>query len=304
MSNFKYKALLLVCLTLLIVPQTSYAGSINVDGDPSDWDGIPDLITDPAGDSGDYPDVISIKVVHDADFVYLLAEFASPPSSSTYFHLDTDRNPETGCSNYGMGFEYGIVINPTFGYIGDAGDCQWGSSDFPGALIFAFDGNFIEASVPISILKILTPDLTGFDIYASNDFTNIARYYLGFQLIDVDIDIIPGVDPNPIFCNITEIPIPVAVLTTPDFDASTVDRIAVRFEGASEAHIYQKSGKPSRYEKDVDGDGDIDVLFRFRLGNTGLTCESTEGTLKGWTFDGRAIVGTDSILMLDMGGGH
>jgi len=58
-----------------------------------------------------------------------------------------------------------------------------------------------------------------------------------------------------------------------------------------------------RYEEDVDSDGDIDLVFHFRLAETGLTCESTEGTLMGETFDGQLIEGTDAVRMIDPGGG-
>lgn len=67
------------------------------------------------------------------------------------------------------------------------------------------------------------------------------------------------------------------------------------FEGASETHVNKKNGMPKRHEEDVDGDGDTDLVLHFRNGETDLTCESTEGTLIGETFDGQAITGSDSI---------
>jgi hypothetical protein len=48
----------------------------------------------------------------------------------------------------------------------------------------------------------------------------------------------------------------------------------------------------------VDDDGDLDLIFHFRLGDTQLTCEFTEATLRGETFDGQAIIGTDLIRMV------
>ncbi|MFQ5799871.1 MAG: FlgD immunoglobulin-like domain containing protein, partial [Bacteroidota bacterium] len=119
--------------------------------------------------------------------------------------------------------------------------------------------------------------------------------------ITVSIDIKPGSDPNSINCNNEKEVIPVAILTTADFDATTVDHATVTFEGASETHVNKKSGKPRRHEEDVDGDGDTDLVFHFRLGGTDLTCESTEGTLTGETFDGQAIEGTDAIRMVEGG---
>jgi len=119
----------------------------------------------------------------------------------------------------------------------------------------------------------------------------------------VMIDIKPGSDPNSINCNNENGVIAVAILTTEDFDATTVDHTTVTLEGASETHVDKKSGQPRRHEEDVDGDGDIDLVFHFRLGGTDLTCDSTEAALTGETFDGQAIEGTDAVRMIDRGGG-
>ena len=95
--------------------------------------------------------------------------------------------------------------------------------------------------------------------------------------------------------------IAVAILTDQDFDATTVDHTTVTFEGASETHVPKGSGEPIRCEVDVDGDGDIDLLLHFRLGDTTLTCESIQGTLRGETSEGQAIEGTDAVRMIDPG---
>jgi hypothetical protein len=119
----------------------------------------------------------------------------------------------------------------------------------------------------------------------------------------VTIDIKPGSDPNSINCHNEKGVIAVAILTSPEFDATTVDHTTVTFEGASETHVNKASGEARRHEEDVDADGDTDLVFHFRRGDTDLTCESTEGTLIGETFDDQAIVGTDAVRMIDPGGG-
>jgi hypothetical protein len=124
------------------------------------------------------------------------------------------------------------------------------------------------------------------------------------NVIIVDIDIKPGSDPNSINCKVKpnqNADIAVAILTTDDFDAMTVDHTTVSFEGAFETHVDKKTGEPRRHEEDVDDDGDIDLLFHFRYGDTGLTCASTEGMLVGETYDGTPIEGTDAVRMV--GGG-
>ena len=84
--------------------------------------------------------------------------------------------------------------------------------------------------------------------------------------------------------------IPVAILTTPAFDATTVDVSTVRFGpgNASEAH---GAGHP----EDVDGDGDIDLMLHFRTQDAGIACGDTSATLTGETTGGEAIEGTDTF---------
>jgi hypothetical protein len=117
-------------------------------------------------------------------------------------------------------------------------------------------------------------------------------------IMQVDIDIKPGSDPNSINCYNDKGIITLAILTTDDFDATTVDHSSVTFEEASETHIDSKSGHLRRHEEDVDGDGDTDLVFHFRQGDTDLTCESVDGTLTGETFDGQTIEGTDAVNMV------
>ncbi len=122
-------------------------------------------------------------------------------------------------------------------------------------------------------------------------------------VLQVAIDIKPGSDPNSINCNNANETITVAILTTDDFDATTVDHTTVTFEGASETHVNEKTGVARRHEEDVDGDGDTDLVLHLRLGDTDLDCGSTDGTLTGETFDGQAIEGADAVRMIDAGGG-
>jgi DNA-binding beta-propeller fold protein YncE len=112
------------------------------------------------------------------------------------------------------------------------------------------------------------------------------------------IDIKPGSDPNSINCTNSKETITVAVLTTADFDALSIDHTTVTFEGASEMLVDKKTGEPRRHELDVDGDGDLDLEFHFRLGDTTLTCESTMGTLCGVVSDGTMFEGSDTVRMV------
>ena len=101
----------------------------------------------------------------------------------------------------------------------------------------------------------------------------------------VDIDIKPGSYPNAINVRSRGV-IPVVILTTDGFDATTVDVETVLFADAP----------PLRWAmENVDGDMDWDVVFHFHTQETAIACGDTEATLTGKTLDGTDIIGTDSI---------
>ena len=81
--------------------------------------------------------------------------------------------------------------------------------------------------------------------------------------------------------------VPVVILTTDDFDATTVDHTTVQFGDAFESHANKKG--VTRHEEDFDGDGDIDLVFHFRVGETGYDCDTAETVLTGATFGGQLI---------------
>lgn len=111
------------------------------------------------------------------------------------------------------------------------------------------------------------------------------------RALGVIIDIQPGSDPNSIKCNNPKEVITVAILTTSDFDATEVDPSTVEFEGALEMHA-------TVHVEDAEGDGDIDLVFHFRLDDTSLNCDSSGGMLTGTTFDGVKISGSDTLHMI------
>ncbi len=107
--------------------------------------------------------------------------------------------------------------------------------------------------------------------------------------LEVHIDIKPGSDSNSINPRSRGV-IPVAILTTEDFDATAVNPSTVLFgkTGAEDSLFHYAF-------EDVDGDGDIDMILHFRTQEIDLVCGDTEAILTGETLDGQLIEGSDSI---------
>jgi len=110
----------------------------------------------------------------------------------------------------------------------------------------------------------------------------------------VTIDIKPGADTNTINLG-SKGSVPVAILTTADFDASTVDPTTVTLADAPAI---------KRKMMDVDDDGDMDLLLYFSTQALNLDESSTEAILKGKTdaeFGVIDIIGTDSVSIVRKG---
>ena len=110
--------------------------------------------------------------------------------------------------------------------------------------------------------------------------------------LTIEIDIKPGSYTNGINLN-SKGKVPVAILTTAEFDAACVDAATVIFAGA----------EPVRWRlKDVDKDGDRDMLFHFKTEELDLGPESTEAALTGDTSsEGIYFMGVDTVKIVPKG---
>ena len=108
------------------------------------------------------------------------------------------------------------------------------------------------------------------------------------ETLQVAIDIKPGSSPqhHPKSKGV----IPVAILATDTFDATTVNLLSVEFgsNGATEAH-----GRG--HIEDANKDGRLDLVLHFNTQDTGIQCGNTSASLTGQTFSEQEIEGGDGI---------
>lgn len=183
---------------------------------------------------------------------------------------------------------------PNFVYFGSgiSGDIQVLIAGSPSAILYT------DMHDPASVDFSLTDGALRFGSAGETDFAGGGQ--LAFNLtsvtatasvgaINVSIDIKPGSFSNSIN-PWSKAKIPVAILTTDTFDATTVDPTAVLFGATGTEATLAHS-----VLEDVDGDGDTDMILHFNTQSTGIVCGGTSASLTGEIFSGQAIQGSDSI---------
>jgi len=115
--------------------------------------------------------------------------------------------------------------------------------------------------------------------------------------LEVDIDIRPGAGPNVVNLGSHGV-IPVAILSSLDFDATQVDPATVVLAGSSVA-IRGRADRLMAHEEDVNADGLLDLVVQVETEN--LNPEEFQNgyaELTGETYDGVAIVGRAEITIV------
>jgi hypothetical protein len=133
----------------------------------------------------------------------------------------------------------------------------------------------------------------------------------GVQVQGVNIDIKPGTLPNDWSCKNTSANIPVGLLSSALFDATTVNVNAVRFgkpvAGSLESRakeLHRTGGSAvSHVAADLNGDGLLDRIFHFNAKDTGFSCSDipsgqSQTTVFGYLkVLGTPIAGADRLLI-------
>jgi hypothetical protein len=132
----------------------------------------------------------------------------------------------------------------------------------------------------------------GGDPFAGTRLTAIAKDELVCAVPD-SIDIEPGRFPNRVNPRAGGF-IEVAVLSTPDRDATTIIPASVRFGPSGAAPV-------RRSVVNLNGDTDLDVVFTFRIRDTGISCGDTSARLRASATSGPEFDASDSILTTGCG---
>lgn len=117
-------------------------------------------------------------------------------------------------------------------------------------------------------------------------------YVVEYDCFGVTVDVKPGSAENTVNGNDRGV-IPVAILTTDTFDATTVDPMSITMNGAA-VKVRGKSQTAGALE-DVDGDGDMDLVVQIVDSDGVFVDGSTTVTVSALTYDGLAIKGVDSV---------
>src|SRR5262245_60532019 len=292
-------------------------GSATIDGvvSPNEWDragcvafpvNVPEGGTTPG----------RACAMNDAETLYLLIQFnreTADAGNSAVFEFDNDHSGGPRVNG-----DDALVINPSIGLSdvvrSNAPPCptgamcgfldtsQGGANDGQGA--FFNDGvtSVYEFSHPLDSsndahdFSLRPGDTVGFTLFirllaaggpiADTSFPTVciscpnlfADIVVADPVIPVAIDIKPATPRNGINPKSHGV-VRVAILSSDDFDATTVDPASVRFgpEGAVEV------GGKTRF-KDVNEDGRDDLILRFKIKETGIQCGDTSAPLTGHTF--------------------
>lgn len=149
----------------------------------------------------------------------------------------------------------------------------------------AYSGTYLFLDGELDEVSIYNRALSAAEIQAIFNASSAGKC----KITTVAIDVKPGSYPNAINPR-SKGKIPVAILTTPTFDAATVNPATVRFgrTGVEAAPVHSAL-------QDVDGDGDTDLILHFNTQDTGIICGDTAAFLTGETSSGQALQGSDSI---------
>jgi hypothetical protein len=161
----------------------------------------------------------------------------------------------------------------------------------------------VALATPVNVATILTPAAAGLltgraEVTTTStdpDLTdNVATTTLEV-FRPVTIDVSPRNTANEV--NLHRGSVTVAIITTADFDATTVDPATVCFgdaEAPAERNCAEQHG--TGHVEDVNGDKRPDILFHFAVGDTGIDFGDASACVIARTTGGVGLYGCDAVV--------
>ena len=132
---------------------------------------------------------------------------------------------------------------------------------------------------------------------AVNIGVHLASVVIPEAVLPVEIDIKPGSYPNAVNLGSLGL-IPVAILSSEEFDATSVDPESVELGGAG-VEVRGRSNRFMAHEEDVNGDGLVDLVVHVATENLDPGAfQDGYAILSGKTHDGVSIEGVDEMIIV------
>ncbi len=130
--------------------------------------------------------------------------------------------------------------------------------------------------------------------YCNGGYTDTVLAYSPVRVVNIDIK--PGSDPNSIYLG-SQGNVPVAIFSSPDFDATNIDPVTVTLAGASV--MLKGKGTPMASFEDINEDGLLDIVVHVDTTALELSLGDTDAILEGVTYAGVRIRGTDTVRVIE-----
>lgn len=211
--------------------------------------------------------------------------FGIPTADEFWGHT----NFNASCSDLNNGLQQ-LARGANLGYTGWADNTS-----------YTFTFEFTETSLKVYVDGVLEIDIDGIFNSGRIAFYNFSQAYVNYEsyvvvVVNVDIDIKPGSDPNAIN-NDGKGVIPVAILGSETFDVSQILADTITMEGLTLKTV-GKADKVLYHYEDVNEDGFEDLVVQIQDEDGVFEPGEGEATVTGLLVDGRTFTGSDSIIVI------